>query len=684
MKRMIEMLPKCLDDLTLKPVCAQDVTIDMLKVKARTYSVSRGRFGYGYKEIYCGFDIETTNVIDREENAKFAFMWIWQFSYNDLIIIGRTWEQFTDLLCKIILANQLSKRKRLLLLIANLSFEFQFFRKHFYNIGVFAKDERQPLQALLYDCIDCRDALAISGGNLASLAKDFTKTQKRVGDLDYKIQRNKSYIPTTAEYQYIYNDVVILKEYSHFLFDSFIIPKHYLPITKTAICRHKMKAKMNADDYKRVQDGFPSWHDYKILTEKVLRGGYVHGSAMNIGLELFLQKMFDYTSSYPACMLHNKNYPYGAPQFVPNVTMKEFNAMIADDTRFYFKARFRKMQATIGHTIESESKCETSGKVTIDNGRIYYADYCTTWICDIDYRIFNMFYKWSKMEILELYVFPEKGALPDYMLEPLKEDYILKAQLKKAGKPYAIVKTTVNSYFGATLTKIYEDEIIYQNGEWQTDSSKFDFAKIRKKQFLLPQHGIYITAFARFNLLSAVYNIDKNRAIPNVVFCDTDSLKIKVYDAITRETIESWNEQMRLLNSELPPEFADLGMFDDETKNVPFVRFKTLGAKRYIYEDFDGVHVTIAGLPKNALSRYCEKHNENIFKFFNENNMQLDLEDSEKLTTCYHDEETRAIVNGEMMHELSSVALFEIPFQLRVAGDFIAFIINEQRKKGRK
>ena len=677
-------LPNCIDDLTMKPICIQDVTIDMLKVKSKTYNVAKGKHGYGYKRIYCGFDIETTNVINRAENTKLAFMWIWQFAFEQYIIIGRTWEQFTDLLCKIILANQLNKRKRLLLPIANLSYEFQFFRKHFYNIQVFAKQERQPLQALLYDCIDCRDVLAISGGNLASLAKDYTKTQKRIGDLDYKKQRNKSYIPTTEEFQYIYNDVVILKEYSEFLFDNFIISKHYLPITKTAICRYKMKKGMTADDKEIIKEGFPSWRDYKIITEKVLRGGYVHGSASNIGITLYLQKMLDYTSSYPATMFHNKNFPYGAPVRICNIDKATFSEMIETDTRFYFKVRFRRLQATIGHSIESKNKCELTGKATIDNGRIYYADYCETWLNDIDFRIYKMFYKWSKMEILEFYYFPKKGALPAYVLDPLKEDYMLKAQLKKAGKPYAIVKTTVNSYFGATLTKIYESDITYNAGEWGTDASKFDFNKVRKNQFLLPQWGLYVTSFAKFNLLQAVYEIDKNRAIPNVVFCDTDSLKVKVYDEITRRVIENWNKKMMELNKDLPPEFYDLGMFDDETKNIPFVRFKTLGAKRYIYEDFSGVHVTIAGLPKKALPDFCEKNNINIFDFFNENNMYLDLEESDRLTTCYHDEETSAIVDGEEMKELSSVALYEIPFRLNVSGDFIAFFLNERQKEGRK
>ena len=686
---MINGLANCIDKSGIIPIPANMVTVEMLKVNAKTYSVQKGKYGYGYKEIYAGFDIETTNVIDREQNIKNAFMWIWQFSFQSFIIIGRTWEEFTELLCKIIVANNLNKRKRLLLPIANLSFEFQFFRKHFDEIKVFAKQERQPISALLYDCIDCRDVLAISGGSLASLAKNYTQTQKRKGDLDYNILRNKSYKPTDTEYQYIYNDVIILNEFSRYLFDTFIKPRHFLPLTKTAIIREEMKAGMSAEDKQNILDGYPSFLDYEILMNKVFRGGYVHASAANTDIILLLEKMFDFTSSYPAVMLHFLGFPYGQPKEIFNVSRETMLKKLHDDKRFYFKVRFKNIRAVLGHSIESKNKCETEGKAIFDNGRVYKADYLIAYLTDYDFRIYNMFYKWDKMDILEFYEFPETGPLPDYVLNPMKKYYIKKAQLKKAGLPYALEKEMVNSFYGAMVTRLYKMEIDYKNKKWSTCSDNFDFYKIRKKQFLLPQWGVYITAVARYNLLRTIYKIDKIRAVPNCTLSDTDSVKLKRYDKVSRETITKWNNKMSELNKDLPPEFWDLGFLDDETAKIattvfdmgdglkmkigkPKVKFKTLGAKRYIYEGKNGVVVTVAGLPKNALQKYCKRLNKDIFEIFS-TFTQVPFDESDKLTTAYNDEETSAVVNGEEMRELSSVALYEIPFTMRVLQNYIDF-----------
>jgi hypothetical protein len=48
----------------------------------------------------------------------------------------------------------------------------------------------------------------------------------------------------------------------------------------------------------------------------------------------------------------------------------------------------------------------------------------------------------------------------------------------------------------------------------------------------------------------------------------------------------------------------DLGMFDFEGTCS---KFKTLGAKRYIYINDKGYHSTISGLRKDSFESYCDK-----------------------------------------------------------------------------
>ena len=133
-------------------------------------NVKGGRKPIYYMQLYCGFDIETTNII--YDNTKTAYMYIWQLAFNDFVLLGRTWEEFIQVITMVKRLNGLSKSTRIIIWIANLSFEFQFIRKRVNITRVFAKEKRKPMYAMIDDCIELRDPLLISGGSLAQLAKE--------------------------------------------------------------------------------------------------------------------------------------------------------------------------------------------------------------------------------------------------------------------------------------------------------------------------------------------------------------------------------------------------------------------------------------------------------------------------------------------------------------------------------
>lgn len=160
------------------------LTFDYLDI----VNIKGGRKPINYLMLYSGFDIETTNMSD----TKHAYMYIWQIALNDMVLLGRSWDEFTLVIRILEEYNNLCSSKRIIIWIANLSFEFQFIRKRFNFTKIFAKEQRKPLYAIIDDCIELRDPLPISGGSLAQLAKDYTKTQKLVGDLDYSIIRNST------------------------------------------------------------------------------------------------------------------------------------------------------------------------------------------------------------------------------------------------------------------------------------------------------------------------------------------------------------------------------------------------------------------------------------------------------------------------------------------------------------
>ena len=636
--------------------------------------MGKGKHAWKLAKAYCGFDIETTNMIDRENNVKEAYMYHWQFSFNDIVIYGRKWKEFVYLINKIEKVNGFRNNVKLIVWVANLSFEFQFMRKWLHVTRLFAKEERQPLLVEHNGWLQFREALSISGGNLEQLAKDYCKTQKLVGDLDYSIKRNSCTLLTEKEKSYCENDVVILKEFSEYIFDKYIIPNRKIPMTKTGILRDEVKA--NIKDLKKVNDImmqlFPTEKEYRICMNWLFRGGYVHSNALHTGIILYDVYSYDITSSYPAVMLHNDNYP------VSRFAKKEINSEnelqeLCEKYAVYFIAEFENIKNKTLHSIESRNKIvEYSKDAVFDNGRLVKASYIKVMLTDIDYAIYKMFYEWESIEVT-FCKYAKRGKLPNYLLITLSDEYTKKATLKKQGKQetteYMISKQKVNSFFGMSVTRFHFDNIAYENDEWTT-TNDFDYLKEVSKQFLSPFWGIWVTANARFNLLSNLHKIGED-----AVYCDTDSIKFLNADK-HMQVFDDWNKNMIAINKAMCAErnldfgiFSDLGCFDLDGK---YEQMKTLGSKRYLVKENGKYKATIAGLPKKVIPSLAEK-GINPFDLF-ENEMEIDISESHKLTTCYNDNETSCRVDGELMTEKSSVALYEIPFKLSITNEYRNYI----------
>ena len=652
---------------------AYDVTGSQLHI-TNFIQMGKGKYSWKLAKAYCGFDIETTNMIDRENNVKEAYMYHWQFAFNDIVIYGRKWKEFIYLINKIEKVNRLRDNVKVIVWVANLSFEFQFMRKWLHVTRLFAKEERQPLLVEHNEWLQFREALSISGGNLEQLAKDYCATQKLVGDLDYSIKRNSCTLLTEKEKAYCENDVVILKEFSEYIFDKYIIPNRKIPMTKTGLLRDEVKA--NIKDLKKVNDImmqlFPNEKEYRRCMNWLFRGGYVHSNVLHTGIMLYDVYSYDITSSYPAVMLHNDNYP------VSRFAKKEINCEselqeLCGKYAVYFIAEFENIKNKTLHSIESRNKIvEYSKDAVFDNGRLVKASYIKVMLTDIDYAIYKMFYEWESIEVT-FCKYAKRGKLPNYLLITLSDEYTKKATLKKQGKQetteYMISKQKVNSFFGMSVTRFHFDNIAYENDEWTT-TNDFDYLKEVSKQFLSPFWGIWVTANARFNLLSNLYKIGED-----AVYCDTDSIKFLNADK-HMQVFEDWNKNMIAINKVMCAErnldfdiFSDLGCFDLDGK---YEQMKTLGSKRYLVKENGKYKATIAGLPKKVIPSLAKKGIDPFDLF--ENEMEIDISESNKLTTCYNDNETSCMVDGEVMTEKSSVALYEIPFKLNITNEYKNYI----------
>lgn len=652
---------------------------EILKLSQEFYCVRKGKKPLYYTGDSIGFDIETTNKTEHH-----AYMYHWQLSFNKDVILGRTWAELE--VVWLILSNQLLKYKRddyyprkVLVWVANLGFEFQFLRRRFECSNLFAKEKRKPLKFDLFHTLEFRDALAITGGNLDNLAKNYCTTKKMVGDLDYKIERSNKTQLTEKEEQYCINDVVILSEWNDYINNTYVERGIQVPLTKTAIVRGKVKKAIPPKRMWYIKQDinhmYPSSQkEYDLYMRFLYKGGYAHA---NLRLANKVHKRcgaYDFTSSYPSVML-DKCFPMSP------FTKCEFATTLDDVTRlsdrfcFIVCVCFEGVESTTIHSIESEHKCIdlVCDKWDIDNGRVHNADKMTVLITELDLQYYCKFYKWKKATII-FCKYAIKNYLPDYLVKTMLTDYTRKNDLKKQGLSntleYMLCKSDVNSYYGMCCTRMSLTTFTTDDeGEWIEEPSKDDYSTYTSKQVLSPYWGIYISSKARTNLLLNLYELRDY-----VVCCDTDSLKLCDVNDEIKNKIDKYNQSIIKRNKtiadrlQVPFELIhDLGCFDDETGGEPLKRLKTLGAKRYLYEDNKGIHPVIAGLPKKSFIKYCNDNpSVDPFELF-DNDMLFDVEISGKTKAHYEDKPHSDIVDGVKMSELSSCAISDTQFQLKLS-----------------
>ena len=119
-----------------------------------------------------------------------------------------------------------------------------------------------------------------------------------------------------------------------------------------------------------------------------------------------------------------------------------------------------------------------------------------------------------------------------------------------------------------------------------------------------------------------------------------------------------------------------LGFWDDDGK---YLRFKTLGAKRYLVEKEDGkIVATVAGSTKSLTSKFLVDHFKNPFDGFADG-LEIPETESGKKCHTYIDDVTDGwmvdyLGNQYHYHELSSVHLSDIPFTIGMSEDYINYI----------
>ena len=675
-------------------------------------------FDYSHKHYYlttgCGFDIETSKI--QVDDGYTGYCYHWAFSMDDVVIAGRTldsMESFFRFLSEVL--HGIDKRPKLMVLDANLGYEWQYCKKYWNAIGLtglFTKEKRNPLKIEIANQIEMREVIGLFGTSLNDIAKNYCTTKKMVGDLDYSLVRLSRTKLKPKDLVYIENDVKILSELGNHIFANFFGRNKSLPMTSTGMIRAKIKAKIkNIKDVKyQVRENLPCEQDYNDFRRFLFKGGICGTNSLYMNVVLEDVVCADYTSDYPAVMFHF-DYPMGKCEVC---NTREF--LSEKRVPYIGLFEFVNIRSTTTHSLMSSHKCMNNAELnasnsTIDNGRIYSADRIILFLNDVEYKAFVKAYTWDRKEssIIKCWKFERYGKLPNYVLDVLEEQYRIKEELSASGKKgtieYVESKKCVNGIFGMMCTSIFTDDFVF-NDEGEIDENKDEngmpikkpFDEAIKSMFLSPFWGFWITSYARYLLMDIIIRFPEC-----IVQYDTDSIYYVKSHPKARELEEfivDYNNRIYAFNDKIfgnDKHMRTLGAWEVEK---PFKRFKGLGSKRYMYEKQNGeLKFVVSGCRKvlvdnnnnktydESKGRYIstiewqyihDKPNCDIFDYFTDG-MYIDKEHCNKLSSKYVDEEfivnyTDCDGNSETIRCPSAVVLEDTDFTMGVSSlrtDFI-------------
>lgn len=635
------------------------------------------------------FDIETSSILflngdvissdkyddltdsDKDECIKIGFMYIWMLGINDNVFYGRTWEELS------IFFGKLNKRKKHIF-VHNISFEFQFLSGNFKLNNVFARKERKVIKCEIEEYnIIFRCTYYMTNVALSKLTDVYNlPVRKKTGDLDYTLVRNSKTPLSSKELAYCEYDCLVIYYY---IKQELSLYKKFdkIPNTLTGRVRKELQARVLKDyNYRsKVQKSINTDpHIYNLLID-CFAGGYTHANWLYVNEVIKNVTSWDFTSSYPYVMLVEK-YPSTA---FKKCNIRNIKSILFDDFAYIINIEFKNIKSNYFNNIISKSKAYYIENGVYDNGKIVSASILKIVINEIDLKIIQEFYTFDNYNILEIY-YANKSYLPYKLIDFILDKYYNKTAYKNvAGKEYlySIEKSKFNSLYGMSVTNTIKDECVFSEyGNWTT--KKLNNSDIleklnteHKKGFLSFAYGVWVTSYARYNLLSNVKLLDEY-----VIYCDTDSIKlVEGYDI---NVIHNYNKTVddkisRVANfydidiKRFNPIDCDgithkIGLFDNDGE---YLYFKTLGAKKYCYIDKakKELHITVAGVPKKGVSAL--KNNIDNFK----DDLFFKSSETGKKQIYYNDEQPTVKVvdylgNVDIVNEKKGICLMPCSYTL--------------------
>lgn len=646
-----------------------------------------------------GFDCETTNI-----DNEMCFVYIWQMSINKHTFLCRDvhlFQTFCDKLSDICF-KQYGKKAVFDIYVANISYEYSFFKNYVNLTNVSAKTKRHIMTFDINNNLHFTEALGVYGSSLEKVAKTYCKTQKLKSDLNYDLIRHTTTPLTPLEKMYSINDVQILSELQEVTFSKFFRRGLKLPVTAVGIVRQDVKSKLDynatKNECKKNSSYYANQDLYNLLRNYLYSGGLTH-SLKSAVCEGVLNNItaYDLTSAYP-WSIAVKDFP-GGKMIATGIKNEKGLNCLKKYKHFIAKIAIETVTTKTGHSIISKHKILYSKNEIWDNGRLYMGKHVVLLVNEIDLQNILSIYHCDNIIVMACLTFTKSEKCPDFIKNTMLDYYKLKQVLKNEGKSdtkeYMEAKALVNSCYGMLVTQIYQSEIVFENGNviekpvlWEKSSKTIFNCFI----------GYWCTAYVRQRLIQVISKFPHD-----VVQYDTDSVYVKD-NAKLHQYINKINAKIQEeTNINISENYAccrDLGQWDIDSYTINgYKQFRCLGAKRYIgdygikhahktawkkynkaYSELSEVEkmncrykVTFAGANKTDMFKKCVKTKQNIFDFVT--NFTVMDDESSKMSAKYFDTmQTKTVTdylgNTETCNANSGTILFKAKFNASLSMEF--------------
>ncbi len=633
--------------------------------------------------VAAGFDTEASSFYSEHLGEECAIVYIWMFGIDNKVVYGRSLDEFKSFLYAINSYLENSNVK-LIVYIHNMKYDFQFIRSYFDWDEIFMKAKRNPLFSK-WGNVEFRDSLILAGGRSLAYIGDHLKTHdvsKAVGDLDYSLLRHSKTPLTEKELGYCERDILTLNAYiAEKITEDGDITK--IPYTNTGYVRRYVKnacLSEHPEKYRAMMDNLTLTAGAYQQCERAFVGGAVGANNYYINKTVKNVISYDIKSSYPYVMV-TQTFPMGFPIPVKNseavsyLSRKEYHCIFRltvhdlhplPDNNYCYPISQDKCRSLIGAHIVS-NRVQSAAAMSIE---------CT----ELDYYTFKKFYDINSENsyITNMRVYPA-GRLPLPIIRSVFEFFNKKTTLdgvKGYESEYMIAKNMLNAIYGNMVERPIRPKYLYINNSFIRDEIDYvkqivDYNEKRDRVLYYPW-GVFITAYARYRLYDAIHAMG-NR----YVYCDTDSIKWKLYDEEYDKTrIEYFNKVNKEAVDSIIGVTNELGLSQEYTmpcdpqgnKKILGVwereyvasNFKTLGAKRYMY-DIDGdYHLTVAGTNKDSTLEYillkAKKDKVSPYYIFTDN-LVIPKEYAKRLIATYIDDERI----GYVTDYLGNTAFYDAP-----------------------